>query len=569
MLPGIPASQFVNVVPGVIGAGGNALDLSGVFLTASTRMISGELMAFPNYAAVAAYFGAGSSEAADALIYFNGADNATAVPGQIFFYQYTNIRLPSYLRGGNLGTLNLTALQALPAGTITITIDGTPFTSSSINLSSAGSFSAAATAIQTALNAFDASCTTGSIAGTVLTVAGTVTGTFAVGQVITGTGITQLVFITSLGSGTGGTGTYNLNIAPGTVSSTLITAGLATVSYDSISNAFVITSGTRGSTSSIGFAANTLATSLNLTQATGAVISPGSAISAPAQTMQAIVAQSTNWALFTTVFEPQTADALAFAAWTSGQNNRFAYVPWDTDTTPTMAGDTSSLGYQLLQTNPSGVILVWQPSDLGAHAFVLGWAASINFLEENGRTNLAYSAQSGLTPGVTNATVASYLQLSGYNYYCAAQTANQNFNFFYPGSCMGPFQWADSYVNQIKLNSDLQLALLEMLVSFKNIPFNQAGYGYVDAACADPIEAALNFGTIRAGVPLSNAQAAQVDASVSPLVISPTISNLGWYLSIPAATAQARAARGPLIPTLYYTDGQSVQTITLASIEVE
>ena len=61
-----------------------------------------------------------------------------------------------------------------------------------------------------------------SIAGYVLTVGGTVAGAFAVGQIITGTGVTPGTYISSLGSGTGGAGTYNLNQSQ-TVSSTAIT----------------------------------------------------------------------------------------------------------------------------------------------------------------------------------------------------------------------------------------------------------------------------------------------------------------------------------------------------------
>lgn len=62
-----------------------------------------------------------------------------------------------------------------------------------------------------------------SIAGTVLTVGGTVTGAFKVGAVLTGAGVTANTTITSLGTGTGGAGTYN--VAPTqTVASTTITA---------------------------------------------------------------------------------------------------------------------------------------------------------------------------------------------------------------------------------------------------------------------------------------------------------------------------------------------------------
>jgi hypothetical protein len=67
-----------------------------------------------------------------------------------------------------------------------------------------------------------ASSTASYISGTTLTVGGTVTGTFAVGMVLSGTGVTAGTTITALGTGTGGAGTYTVS-ASQTVSSTTIT----------------------------------------------------------------------------------------------------------------------------------------------------------------------------------------------------------------------------------------------------------------------------------------------------------------------------------------------------------
>jgi hypothetical protein len=61
-----------------------------------------------------------------------------------------------------------------------------------------------------------------SISGATLTVGGTVTGVFAVGMVLSGTGVTAGTTITALGTGTGGAGTYTVS-ASQTVSATSIT----------------------------------------------------------------------------------------------------------------------------------------------------------------------------------------------------------------------------------------------------------------------------------------------------------------------------------------------------------
>ena len=64
---------------------------------------------------------------------------------------------------------------------------------------------------------------TASISGTTMTVTAVSTGTIAVGQELTGVGVTAGTMITALGTGAGGTGTYILNTSQ-TVASTTITA---------------------------------------------------------------------------------------------------------------------------------------------------------------------------------------------------------------------------------------------------------------------------------------------------------------------------------------------------------
>jgi hypothetical protein len=65
------------------------------------------------------------------------------------------------------------------------------------------------------------------IAGTTLTIAGTGTGAFGIGQMITGTGITAGTKITALGTGDGGTGTYTVNNSQTVTAGTAVTAQAA------------------------------------------------------------------------------------------------------------------------------------------------------------------------------------------------------------------------------------------------------------------------------------------------------------------------------------------------------
>ena len=51
-------------------------------------------------------------------------------------------------------------------------------------------------------------------------------GTFQIGQAITSAGVAVGTFISSLGTGVGGTGTYNLSTSPGTITAQAVTAGV-------------------------------------------------------------------------------------------------------------------------------------------------------------------------------------------------------------------------------------------------------------------------------------------------------------------------------------------------------
>jgi hypothetical protein len=65
---------------------------------------------------------------------------------------------------------------------------------------------------------------TGSISGTVLTVSAVSSGTFTTGMALSYTGLTPPLIISSFGTGTGNTGTYNLSANVGTITSRAMTA---------------------------------------------------------------------------------------------------------------------------------------------------------------------------------------------------------------------------------------------------------------------------------------------------------------------------------------------------------
>lgn len=566
----IPANAIVDVTPSVLGTGGAGLDLIALLMSTAARVPIGTVQAFASADDVEDYFGASSVEAENAAVYFLGFENADTRPGSVLFAQYNEDDVVAFIRGGSLAAMTLTQLQAINAS-MSISIDGVAETGT-INLSTASSFSNAALLIQDQLgiDGIQAAAFTGSISTTTLTVSAVGSGVLAVGQVLHGVGVTAQTYITAFGSGTGGTGTYTVSDSQ-TVGSISMTADEPAVVFDSVSSAFVIKSGTDGDASTIAFATGSAATSLKLTSATGAVLSQGADAADPMTFMDMISDVTQNWATFAFLFNPDASgfvNRLALAEWTNLQDDQYAFACWDDDAAAAASVPaTSTLGYAIQQAAYAGTILIYADDPKYA-VFECAIAASIDFTQPNSRTTYAFRKQDGLAATIETETGASNLSQNGYNYYGAYATARNEYSFLYPGQISGQYRWADSYINQLWLNSSFQETLLVFLQTVKSIPYNNAGYTQIQNACSDVITAALNFGAIRTGVPLSAAQAATVNAEAG-LRISDTLFTQGWYLQVLPADATVRAARGSPPMKFWYMDGQSIQRIDLASVNIQ
>lgn len=335
--------------------------------------------------------------------------------------------------------------------------------------------------------------------------------------------------------------------------------------YDPLRFAFVIGSPTTGASSTLTFATGTLSAGAKFTSATGAVLSQGAIAATPAGILDDVTDVTQNWATFMTTWEPDTDDKLLFANWVNAQNQRYLYVVWDSDATALQPNASASIG--VLTADYNGVCPVWN-TDGTIAAFICGLTASLDFTRTNGRQTYAYKSGAGLVAEITSSDAAANLIANGYNFYGAYATANQQFTFLQPGQVSGAWDWLDTYINQIQLNAAIQLAILQMLTQVGFMPYNPRGYGLLRAAVQDPVNAGLNFGSIVAGVTLSNAQRAQINTAAGANIAS-TIEQQGSYLQILDASAEVRAARGSPPVTLWYTDGGSIQRVNMASIAVQ
>lgn len=394
-----------------------------------------------------------------------------------------------------------------------------------------------------------------SLAGTTLAQIQAINGTLSV----TVDGVVKTAAALNLSAATSFTNAATL------ITTALALTGPAAVTWDATSSRFVITSGTTGITSTMTQATGTTAAPLGLS---AGILSQGAAVDTPASAMDRIKQQDQNWATFMTTYEPSLADKTAYAVWTNGQNNRYAYAAWDTDAGYATTNNAAVFGTIVDTLNYEGVVVLYGPAAVAA--FFCGYAGSIDFQATNGRATAAFKSQTGLATSVSTLALATAVLSNNASYYGLYQAPGQGniYSILYDGRMNGSkFRWTDTYLNQIYLNAQLQLSIFVGLQSVNAAPYNSQGETFIRAWCGDPIAEALNNGTIRVGVPLSLSQSAAIAAQAG-LDITNELQNQGYYLQVLPATAQVRQARQSPPVKLWYMDGGAIQQITLASIAV-
>lgn len=445
----VNADKLVQIIPRIIEGGTPGLTFAGLILSQSELLPAGRVVQFASAQAVANYFGSLSEEASMASMYFSGYVNTTSLPDKIFFARYNGEAVGAWLRGAKY-TGNLAVLQAVTNGAMVISIDNTPHTLSSVDLSAATSFSQVAEAIQTAL-------TTAGATGAKVTYSSQ-TGAFQIDSPTTGAS-SAVAFPTPPEAGTD------------------------------------------------------LGALLLLTEQSGAVQSVGMAGQTLPDCMTNVLLYARDWVTFSTVWEPELDDKIALAQWCAGYDTRFVYVMWDTDNAAQVAGSTASAGYQIAKVlELDGTVPVFNTPELAA--WVMGTAASINFEETNGRLTFAFKQGEGLAVTCDNDENYDALIANGYNCYADFATASSQFKFFQNGQVSGKWGWLDTYLDAIAIKDGLQLNLLDLFKAVKCIPYNESGYGMIRTACLDTITRFLDFGAIRTGVTLSNTQKVQLLAEI-------------------------------------------------------
>jgi len=177
---------------------------------------------------------AGTGAATEIPLSFDASNNAT-FPGQVNLVAGTTAIAPLDFASGTLLTSPVAGaveydgkvIYATPQGTQRGVVPGMQYLRLESTVNGLNSNAAQPTFP-------NGTSTASSISGTTLTIGGTITGTFAVGQYISASGITAGTYITALGTGTGGAGTYTVNNSQTIASTTIISSYGVTLSSSTV-----------------------------------------------------------------------------------------------------------------------------------------------------------------------------------------------------------------------------------------------------------------------------------------------------------------------------------------------
>ncbi|MEQ9910989.1 DUF3383 domain-containing protein [Pectobacterium polaris] len=340
-----------------------------------------------------------------------------------------------------------------------------------------------------------------------------------------------------------------------------------TVEWLPIQSRFIIRSATTGDESNVSHAqVNDTATALKLTSDTAATTSSGSAATSITDTMSVIVNQNQNWVLTSSLVELTDAQKTELCAWVSASDNRYGYVYHDTSEAPTVANNAATFQQSVVVENGFENVLAIYGTYLYA-VLALAYSASLNFSRTNGRVSYKFRAFAGIAPNVSDNATAAALESNGYNFYGSYSQNRTMKQYVSNGAITGKYLWLDSFISQVWINANLISAFANLFTNNASYAFNAAGYASVSAAVIDVAQNAKNFGAIRAGVTLDQAQINIVNDAVGADVSSVLFTE-GWYFYIPTQTGASRTERSLDGAIFYYVDGQLIQSINMTSTNI-
>lgn len=499
------AISFQNYVDITSGIGAGAVvptrELIGRLFTSNPLVPTNSFIEFTSSDEVLAYFGSSSIEYARAVFYFAWISKNITSPQKISFASWASADTAPLIFGAPL-TTNLTALNLITNGSVSLTLGATTNNLTGLNFSMAANLAACASVLQTAIRAQ--------------------TGTLWTGATVTYDATRGGFNLTG-----GATGSAVVSVAAGT--------GGTNVSQI------------------IGW----LPQSIN--GSSGAIWSNGIAAQSITDVLSTSSQDSNNFGSFLFIPTLNISQITEAATWNNAQNISYIY-------TVRVANSTDAISYNAALVNIGGVCLTLAPISTEYPEMVpMMILAATNYLAVNSTQNYMFQ-QFNLTPSVvTTADAAQYDSLR-VNYYGETQTAGQLIDFYQRGTMMGlPVNPSDMnvYANEIWLRDAAGAAVMTLLLALAKISANTQGRGQILSTLQSIIDQALNNGTISLGGFLSNTQKLYIAQITNDATAWYQVQNIGYWLNcvIQIVTTNSNTVEYHAVYTLIYKKDDVIRKV--------
>lgn len=427
----ISIERYVSITSGVAGAQAVAQrELIGLRFSTNPRVPVGAHVVVANAGAALDYFGAASDEYKFAVQYFEYTSPAPASRAEkLRFAAHVDVARPARIYGEDVAT-TLGELQAITAGSLTITLAGVTQTISAIDLSAQISFAGIVSELTTKISA----------------------------------------------------------VFPG-----------SSVDFDALSGTFNLTTASTGTAK---ITVTSTALSELLGWGAGAILSPGSAVLSPLESLRAAEQVTDSFGSFSFGATLTTGEIVEVATYNASLNLKYMYLQ---SVTPATAQAVSAA---VLGIPSVGLVLNATAGEF-KEAIPQAIMAATNYSRRSATVNYMYRQVGGMTSDVSTDDGADLYDALRVNFFGNTANASREISFFQKGFlCGGATDALDMgvHANEQWLKAYLTARLLSLQLSLGKIPANNEGRGYVLAQVTDAANLAKFNGTILPGKTLTTAQ---------------------------------------------------------------
>lgn len=333
----------------------------------------------------------------------------------------------------------------------------------------------------------------------------------------------------------------------------------ATVEFNALDNAFVITSGDKIEGEvimplSAAQSGTDISSMLGLSQGQNPIVSYGAARQTAAQMFDEMQNISNNFATFADL--TGTVGKSDMAKFASLSNiTRMASIPVTPENAAQIQSETADY---------SGTALVLNKfTGERPEIIPMAIAASTDYDALNGVVSYDFKKFAGVSPSVTSDEDYTLYNGLKINFYGATQQAGQPVSFFQHGYLQGSPSDMGVYVNEIWLKDHIATDFINYMISVPAWSAGTKGKAAGDAIIMQNVELAKRNGTILQGKPLTNTQKAYILSLTDDAEAWRKVQEEGYYFTseIVNETAENGTEQFVYKYTLIYSKGDIIRKV--------